>query len=94
MSDYCYNQMFYGCTSLTQLPLLPATTLAQYCYSNMFYGCSNIKLSTTQTAPYLTLYKIPNTPVFYYDTLWDTTMVTTPDSEATVTNSLTTQWPL
>ena len=28
----CYNGMFSGCTSLTQAPALPATTLANYCY--------------------------------------------------------------
>ena len=38
MADYCYNYMFYGCTSLTQAPALPATTLADYCYSQMFSG--------------------------------------------------------
>ena len=32
MADYCYDSMFYGCTSLTQAPALPATTLANYCY--------------------------------------------------------------
>ena len=34
--------MFYGCSSLTQAPVLPATTLADYCYVNMFYGCSSL----------------------------------------------------
>ena len=36
----CYNSMFSGCTSLTQAPALPATTLAYYCYYYMFDGCS------------------------------------------------------
>ena len=36
MENYCYNAMFYGCTSLTQAPALPATTLASYCYDYMF----------------------------------------------------------
>ena len=31
--NYCYNRMFYGCSSLTQAPSLPATTLADYCYN-------------------------------------------------------------
>jgi hypothetical protein len=30
--DYCYSNMFYSCTSLTQAPELPATTLADNCY--------------------------------------------------------------
>ena len=34
--------MFYGCTSLTTAPELPATTLADYCYGSMFQGCSNL----------------------------------------------------
>ena len=36
LADYCYRDMFYGCTSLTQAPVLPATTLADYCYAYMF----------------------------------------------------------
>ena len=34
--------MFYGCTSLTTAPALPATQLASSCYSNMFQGCSSL----------------------------------------------------
>ena len=40
MASYCYRNMFYGCTALTQAPALPAKTLADYCYSSMFYGCT------------------------------------------------------
>ena len=42
MADYCYSYMFYGCTSLTSAPSLPATTLASSCYSGMFYGCTSL----------------------------------------------------
>ena len=42
LSDDCYGYMFYGCTSLTQAPALPATTLADFCYENMFYGCTSL----------------------------------------------------
>ena len=42
IGDYCYSRMFYGCTSLTQAPELPATTLAEYCYVNMFKGCTSL----------------------------------------------------
>ena len=42
MAKFCYSQMFYGCTSLTQAPELPATTLAYYCYSQMFSGCTSL----------------------------------------------------
>ena len=39
---YCYQSMFSGCTSLTQAPELPATTLAEYCYKGMFSHCTNL----------------------------------------------------
>ena len=42
LASSCYNSMFSGCTSLTQAPALPATTLAIYCYSNMFSGCTSL----------------------------------------------------
>ena len=42
MADYCYNQMFYGCTSLTHAPDLPATTLAKSCYNIMFQDCTSL----------------------------------------------------
>ena len=41
-ATYCYSYMFYECTSLTQAPELPATTLAEYCYYFMFYGCTSL----------------------------------------------------
>ena len=53
MADYCYYYMFYGCTSLTTTPALPATTLASYCYSSMFYGCA--ALTTAPELPATTL---------------------------------------
>jgi hypothetical protein len=40
--NYCYQCMFYGCTSLTMAPALPATTLASGCYNYMFYGCTSL----------------------------------------------------
>ena len=40
MASYCYANMFYGCTALTQAPELPATTLADRCYYYMFRGCT------------------------------------------------------
>lgn len=42
LADYCYYSMFYNCTSLTQAPALPATTLANYCYQSMFRDCTNL----------------------------------------------------
>ena len=59
LTNYCYSNMFQGCTSLTTAPALPATTLANNCYVNMFRGCTKIKLSTTLTGIYDTVYRIP-----------------------------------
>ena len=46
--DYCFYRLFYGCSSLTQAPELPATTLAYGCYERMFSGCT--KLSRIKVA--------------------------------------------
>ena len=54
LADYCYYDMFYGCTSLTSTPELPATTLAPSCYDEMFMRCTSLtsapKLSATKLA--------------------------------------------
>ena len=34
--------MFYGCTSLTNAPSLPATSLAEWCYAGMFGECTSL----------------------------------------------------
>ena len=34
--------MFFGCTSLKDVPRLPATTLDQSCYYGMFSGCTGL----------------------------------------------------
>ena len=54
MARYCYSYMFYGCTSLTAAPSLPATTLADYCYSYMFYGCTSLTAAPSLPATTLT----------------------------------------
>jgi len=38
----CYSYMFYGCTSLTTAPALPATTLVSRCYYSMFQDCTSL----------------------------------------------------
>lgn len=38
--------MFYGCTSLTQAPVLQATTLYANCYNAMFRGCQKLNSIT------------------------------------------------
>ena len=42
LAPYCYQNMFYSCTSLTSAPQLPVTTLAEFCYQNMFQGCTSL----------------------------------------------------
>ena len=53
LENYCYENMFDGCTSLTTAPALPATTLAQYCYQSMFQNCTS--LTTAPALPATTL---------------------------------------
>ena len=53
LANYCYQEMFQGCTSLTTAPELPATTLASSCYSVMFQGCTS--LTTAPALPATTL---------------------------------------
>ena len=52
LADFCYSNMFNGCSSLVNAPELPATTLVDSCYSYMFSGtnvlpdCSNIDFTS------------------------------------------------
>ena len=63
-SVYCFGQLFYGCTSLTTAPVLPATTLANACYSQMFEGCTSLtaspELHATTLAEYCYQYMFRN----------------------------------
>ena len=54
MADYCYSDMFYQCTSLTQAPALPATALTSGCYKNMFSGCDSLAKAPALPATTLT----------------------------------------
>jgi hypothetical protein len=40
--DCCFYYLFSDCTSLTQAPELPATTLAYGCYDTMFFNCTSL----------------------------------------------------
>ena len=53
LASYCYQSMFYDCTSLTTAPELPATTLAYECYDGMFNQC--FSLTTAPELPAMTL---------------------------------------
>ena len=55
-TDYSFYQLFYGCTSLTKAPALPATTLAQYCYSGMFRDCTALTKAPALTSTTLADY--------------------------------------
>ena len=52
LQDSCYRSMFRA-TKITDVPELPATTLAPSCYRLMFYGCSS--LTTAPELPATTL---------------------------------------
>ena len=42
LTNYCYQGLFKGCTSLIGVPALPATTLKAYCYGDMFRNCTSL----------------------------------------------------
>ena len=69
-NNYCYRNMFNGCTSLTTAPALPATTLASSCYAGMFNGCTS--LTTAAALPATTL-----ASSCYYSMFNDCTSLTT-----------------
>ena len=56
VTSSCYDSMFNGCTSLTQAPALPATTLAAECYNSMFYGCTSLTSAPALPATTLAAY--------------------------------------
>lgn len=41
-SNNCYREMFRACTSLSSIPELPSTTVAEGCYFNMFRKCTSL----------------------------------------------------
>ena len=78
LTEGCYDDMFFGCASLTTAPELPATTLAIYCYENMFEGCTSLT-----TAPSV----LPATTLaescYYYMFEGCTSLETAPELPAT-----------
>ena len=61
--DYCFYNLFNGCTVLTTAPELPATTLAASCYYYMFNGCST--LTSAPALPATTLAESCYDSMFY-----------------------------
>jgi len=54
LANYCYDEMFSGCTGLTKAPELPATTLTPFCYSGMFWRCTGLTKAPELPATTLT----------------------------------------
>ena len=75
--DRCYYHIFYRCSSLTQAPELPATTLASYCYQSMFTSCSS--LTQAPELPATTLAK----GCYYYMFSYCTSLTQAPELLAT-----------
>ena len=63
LADFCYGNMFTGCTSLTTAPVLPATILADNCYDSMFQNCT--ALVTAPALPATTLANYCYGAMFY-----------------------------
>ena len=49
-SNYTFTRIFFGCSSLTSAPSLPATTLRNCCYGYMFSGCTSLATAPTLSA--------------------------------------------
>ena len=45
LTQYCYSNMFYGCSSLAVAPELPAQTMKVGCYGAMFYNCARLTVA-------------------------------------------------
>ena len=63
VKDDCYSHMFYGCTSLTTAPTLPALNAPRWCYANMFYRCTS--LTTAPALPATTIGDNAYNSMFY-----------------------------
>ena len=43
LTDYCYSELFSGCTGLTMMSFSSAQEMEIGCYQEMFNGCSNLE---------------------------------------------------
>ena len=64
LTDYAFYRLFDNCTSLTQAPELPVTTLATSCYYYMFSSCTS--LTQAPELPATTLTNACYAYMFYY----------------------------
>lgn len=72
-TQYCYSEMFDGCTSLITAPQLPSTALTSNCYNNMFRNCTSLTI-----APELPATTLAN--ACYYAMFYGCSSLTTPPS--------------
>lgn len=52
LSNYCYSEMFSGCTGLGRSPVMAAATAGTYSYKDMFNGCSGLYYVTCYSSMY------------------------------------------
>jgi len=76
-TNYCYFNMFNGCSGLLTAPELPASGLAKYCYSNMFKDCTSLTQAPELPASTLANYCYMN---MFYNCI---NLLTTPELPAT-----------
>lgn len=76
----CYLGMFEGCSSLIELPTLPATTLDVGCYSRMFSDCISLTSIPTNYLPLTSL----DTSCYYGMFAGCTSLTTAPELPATI----------
>ena len=50
LTEYCYNELFSGCSALTKAPALPATVLKLRCYEQMFWECTSLTEASVMSA--------------------------------------------
>ena len=50
LTEYCYNELFSGCSALTKAPALPATVLKLRCYEHMFWECTSLTEASVMSA--------------------------------------------
>lgn len=79
LTNNCFRNMFTSCSALTEIPKLPATTLADYCYYAMFYRCSSLTGVPSDCLPAM------NLASHCYDSMFDncSSLTTAPELPAT-----------
>ena len=50
LTNYCYSDLFSGCSALTKAPDLPATELKLRCYEQMFWECTSLTEASVMSA--------------------------------------------